>query len=84
MAAGLGTSFRTKERIIVGTKMDAGKERLTVEMGKLTIQPWKEEAAETRNQSLLVVWGKKGWGTGMKFKLSEKGKVGWLQIQKRA
>lgn len=63
MAAGLGTSFCTKERI-VGTKMDAGKERLPVEMGKLTIWPWKEAAAETRNQRLLIVWGKRGGGRG--------------------
>lgn len=64
MAAGLGTSFHTKERIIVGIKMDAGKERLSVEIGKLTIWPWKEAAAETRNQRLLVIWGKRGWGRG--------------------
>lgn len=60
MAAGLGTCFHTKERIIPGTKMDAGRERLPVEMGKLMIWPGKEAAAEM-NQRLLVVLKRRGY-----------------------
>lgn len=54
MAAGLGTSFYTKERR-AESKMDAGRERLPVERGKLSIWPGKEAAAQTRNQRLSVV-----------------------------
>lgn len=48
------------ERIIpVMTKMDAGSERLPVEMGKWTIWPGEEAGAEIKNQRLLVVQKRK-------------------------
>lgn len=55
MAARLGTCSHTKERIKPGTKMDVGREKLLVEMGKLMIWPGRKTAAEIRKQRLLVV-----------------------------
>lgn len=55
MAAGLGTCSHMKERIKPGMKKDEGKEKLLVEMGKLTIWPGRETAAEIRKPRLLVV-----------------------------
>lgn len=60
MAAGLGTSFYTKERT-AESKTDAGRERLPVEIGKLTIWLGEEAATQTRNQRLLVVQKRKGY-----------------------
>lgn len=81
VAAGLGTCFHTKERIIPGTKMDAGRERLPVEMGKLMIWPGKEAAAEM-NQRLLVVLKRRGyWYPIQAFR---EGRTVWLQIWRRA
>lgn len=59
VAAGLGTCSHTKERIKPGTKKDVGK-KLLVEMGKLTILPGRETAAEIRKPRLLVVYKSRG------------------------
>lgn len=67
MATELNTSLHTKERIIPGTKVDAGRERLPVEMRKLTICPGKEAAAETRNQRFWLSRKEKGPDTQLKL-----------------
>lgn len=63
------------ERIIPETRVDAGRGRLPVEMGTLTMWPGEEAGAENRNQRLLGVQKRK---RALISNLSFQGRKNWL------
>ena len=75
VAAGLGTCSQTKEKIKPGTKMDVGREKLLVEMGKLMI--WQGGKQQLKSGIRRCWLSRKVGATGIQFKLS--GKT-WLAV----